>query len=154
MNWRDIWVSESDDSHWEILNDNKNNTVELHYIPNDDYSDEDVKIKIPHTHFEDLVKLIDKLNKKYKKIVNRADVIEHFNIKIQEESEGYEKPEEYCPSYWQKQLFIESEKLSFEDWRKIRNDEYWETRDKLKGVKRTRFILSSIKKYLEHENNN
>jgi len=56
--WKKLWVSESDNSKWEILHDSENKTVELHYVPNDDYSNKDVKIKMQYDDFEDLVKFI------------------------------------------------------------------------------------------------
>jgi hypothetical protein len=56
--WKKLWVSESDNSKWEILHDSENKTVELHYVPNDDYSNKDVKIKMQYDDFEDLVKFM------------------------------------------------------------------------------------------------
>lgn len=56
--WKKLWVSESDNSKWEILHDNKTKTVELHYVPNDDYSDDDIKIRMQYDDFEDLVKFM------------------------------------------------------------------------------------------------
>jgi len=56
--WKKLWVSESDNSKWEILHDSEAKTVELHYVPNDDYSIDDVKIKMQYDDFEDLVKFM------------------------------------------------------------------------------------------------
>ena len=56
--WKKLWISESDNSKWEILHDSENKTVELHYVPNDDYSSSDVKIKMQYEHFDDLVKFL------------------------------------------------------------------------------------------------
>lgn len=56
---------ESKDSRWEIVNHNitgcedigiiPSNTVTLHYVPEEDYSEKDIKITMPKEHFEDLV---------------------------------------------------------------------------------------------------
>ena len=56
--WKTLWVSESDNSKWEILHNSETKTVELHYVPNDDYSSDDVKIKMQYDDFEDLVKFM------------------------------------------------------------------------------------------------
>lgn len=56
--WKKLWNSESDNANWEIVHDSKEKTVTLHYVPNDDYSKEDVKIQMSYEHFEDLVKFM------------------------------------------------------------------------------------------------
>lgn len=59
--WKKLWNSESDKAHWEILHDAENKTVRLHYIPNDDYSKDDTKIRMEYDQFEDLVKFINRI---------------------------------------------------------------------------------------------
>ena len=56
--WKKLWISESDNSKWEILHDSETKTVELYYVPHDDYSSDDVKIKMQYDDFEDLVKFM------------------------------------------------------------------------------------------------
>ncbi|MFW5795263.1 MAG: hypothetical protein ACOCV1_07245 [Bacillota bacterium] len=56
--WKKLWNSESDKSYWEILHDNEDKTVTLHYISEEDYCDKDVKIKMKYEQFEDLIKFI------------------------------------------------------------------------------------------------
>ena len=61
----EVFNCESKDSRWEIVNNNitgcedigfiPSNTVTLHYVPEDGYSEKDVKITMPTEHFEDLV---------------------------------------------------------------------------------------------------
>jgi hypothetical protein len=63
----DIFNIESKKSWWEITNhkgfDENDETLTIHYVPEDDYSNKDVKIKIPIEHFYDLVELIKKIKK-------------------------------------------------------------------------------------------
>jgi hypothetical protein len=59
--WKKLWNSESDNANWEIWHDSDKKTVTLHYVPEDDYSDKDVKIEVPYNQFEDLVKFIIKI---------------------------------------------------------------------------------------------
>lgn len=56
--WKKLFNSESENSHWEIINDNDSKKITLLYIPNDDYSEEDIRIEISHEEFEDLVKFL------------------------------------------------------------------------------------------------
>ena len=56
--WKKLWLSESDDANWEISHDSKTKEITLLYVPEDDYSKNDVEIKVPYEHFEDLVKFI------------------------------------------------------------------------------------------------
>lgn len=56
--WKKLLNSESDNAYWEILHDSNKKTVTLHYVPEDDYSDKDVKIEVPYNQFEDLVKFM------------------------------------------------------------------------------------------------
>ena len=56
--WKKLFNSESEKANWEILHDSDKKTVTLHYVPEDDYSDKDVKIEVPYDQFEDLVKFI------------------------------------------------------------------------------------------------
>ncbi len=62
--WKKLWVSESDHSNWEIVNDsnweivNDSKKVTLLYIPEDDYSKNDIHITVPYHHFEDLIKFM------------------------------------------------------------------------------------------------
>lgn len=56
--WKKLFNSESEKSYWEIINDNDNKKITLLFVPNDDYSEEDIRIKISHEEFEDLVKFL------------------------------------------------------------------------------------------------
>lgn len=56
--WKKLWNSESDNANWEIWHDSDKKTVTLHYVPEDNYSDKDVKIEVPYDQFEDLVKFM------------------------------------------------------------------------------------------------
>ena len=60
--WKGIFNMKSDNSNWEFWNDDLNQTITIHYVPEDNYSDKDVKITIPYNQFEDLVKLIKKID--------------------------------------------------------------------------------------------
>lgn len=56
--WKKLYNSESDNSNWEIWNNSDKKTVTLHYVPEDDYSNKDVKLEVSYDQFEDLVKFI------------------------------------------------------------------------------------------------
>jgi hypothetical protein len=56
--WKKLFNSESKMSHWEIINDNENKKITLLYVPNDDYSEYDIRINVSHEEFEDLVKFL------------------------------------------------------------------------------------------------
>lgn len=56
--WKKLCNYESDNANWEIWHDSDKKIVTLHYVPEDDYSDKDVKIKVPYDQFEDLVKFM------------------------------------------------------------------------------------------------
>jgi hypothetical protein len=90
-------------------------------------------------------------------------MIEQFNKQIRQELKKYKK-QELCLSYWNKMLFIESENLNINDWRKIRTDKYWLIRDdfSVKDTKdessikneilRIKFILKNINNYNNKKN--
>lgn len=90
-------------------------------------------------------------------------MIEQFNKQIRQELKKYKK-QELCLSYWNKMLFIESENLDINDWRKIRTDKYWLIRDdfNVKDTKdessikneilRIKFILKNINNYNNKKN--
>jgi len=48
-------------SYWEILHNSDKKTVMLHYVPEEDYSEKDIKIELTYDQFEDLVKFIIKI---------------------------------------------------------------------------------------------
>lgn len=56
--WKKLWNSESDNANWEIRHDSDKKTVTLHYVPEENYSKNDIEIKVPYEQFEDLVKFI------------------------------------------------------------------------------------------------
>lgn len=61
--WETIFNIESENSNWEIWRDDIDKTVTIHYVPEENYTDKDVKITVPYSQFNDLVKLIKKLDK-------------------------------------------------------------------------------------------
>jgi hypothetical protein len=48
-------------SLWEITNDSDEETVRLLYVPNDNYSKEDIAINVDYSRFKDLVDFITRL---------------------------------------------------------------------------------------------
>ena len=56
--WKKLWLSESDNANWEIRNDSNTKEITLMYVPEDNYSKNDIEIKVPYEQFEDLVKFI------------------------------------------------------------------------------------------------
>jgi len=68
-----------------------------------------------------------------------------FNRKIEKEmSYGRGFFEEETPAYWEKAVFQASQTLTIDDWREIRDESYWETRDKITNLlfENTDFIHS------------
>jgi len=63
-NWKSILNSESSGSFWEITNNTKDNTITLHYVPEENYSDKDVKIIVPYDQFKDLIKFMKSMKNK------------------------------------------------------------------------------------------
>lgn len=61
--WEKLLNSESTNAHWEIWHDSDEKEVTLHYVPEEDYSDKDVKIKMPYDQFDDLLKFMKRLDK-------------------------------------------------------------------------------------------
>lgn len=59
--WKKLCNAESEKANWEIVHDSDKKTVTLHYVPEEDYSDKDIKIEVPYNQFEDLVKFIIKI---------------------------------------------------------------------------------------------
>ena len=51
--WEVLFNSESKLSHWEIIKDIDNKTVRLFYVPNDNYSKDDIEIKENIQEFKD-----------------------------------------------------------------------------------------------------
>lgn len=62
--WYAIFNIESENSHWEIWNDDILKTMTIHYVPEDNFTVNDIKITVPYEQFEELVKLIKKIDKK------------------------------------------------------------------------------------------
>lgn len=56
--WKKLWLSESDNANWEIRHDSNTKEITLMYVPEDNYSKNDIEIKVPYEQFEDLVKFI------------------------------------------------------------------------------------------------
>lgn len=59
--WKNIYISESEKSYWEFLNNN-DGTIKILYVPNTNYSKDDVEINMITEQFEDLLKFIKKLD--------------------------------------------------------------------------------------------
>ena len=66
MDWKKLLLSESDNADWEIRHDSKTKEITLLYVPEDGYSNNDIEIKMPYEHFEDLVNFIIKIQKQKK----------------------------------------------------------------------------------------
>lgn len=56
--WEVLFNSESKLSHWEITKDIDNKTVRLLYVPNDNYSKDDIEIKVSFEVFKDLLEFM------------------------------------------------------------------------------------------------
>jgi len=79
--------------------------------------------------------------------MNYNKVLATFDKQIKREYPEAGGDKNKCISYWQKLLFIESNKLSIDDWRNIRVGDYWEIRDSKSGIDRYKFILNRIENY-------
>lgn len=63
--WKILWNSESEDAKWEIFHDLKKETVTLLYVPEEDYTKNDIKITVNYDEFNDLLKFTKKLNRRH-----------------------------------------------------------------------------------------
>ncbi len=97
---------------------------------------------------------------KKKEDINKLSNI--FDIQIKKEYRKAFGDKYKCPSYWKKIKFIESIDFTLKDWKQIRNEDYWKTRDYLQSIankseneeqkillniKVDKFILSKIIEY-------
>jgi len=60
--WKLIGVGESKKGFWEIQSQDDDNIL-LHYVPDEDYSENDIKIKVPFEHFQDLLTYCQSINR-------------------------------------------------------------------------------------------
>lgn len=81
------------------------------------------------------------------------DILKKFNYQINKELEKQNEniDIENCISYWHRELFIISYNLTFEDWKAIRDENYWIVKDTLKHfpISSIKFTINEIKKYLK-----
>jgi hypothetical protein len=83
------------------------------------------------------------------------NVIKQFDKQIKEEAKQKNSAgkvlciisEKQRPSYWKKLLFINSIDLDISDWKKIRDNEYWENMNSLTGIEKDKYKLEKILNY-------
>ena len=80
-------------------------------------------------------------------------IIKRFDKQIVREYEEYGKDDKKCPSYWHKLLFINTLDFTINDWKKLRNNDYWEDNDNLKGIEQSAFILKRVRRYRKQYKN-
>jgi len=76
-----------------------------------------------------------------------TDIIKQFDRQIQKEYNNYNGKKELCPSYWNKLIFLETLHFNINDWRKIRDNDYYINADFLKGIEKSKFIYQIVKHY-------
>jgi hypothetical protein len=81
-----------------------------------------------------------------------GDLIKAFDKQIKVEYRINNGEIEECESYWAKSLFIAANNLSIDDWRQIRDKDYWRGYDCRRGIERKRFTLDRIKQYNKKHN--
>lgn len=57
-----------------------------------------------------------------------------------------------CPSYLKMWKFTEGLSLNLNDWKRIRDDEYWNAKQELKGIELDIYILEKIQEYKTKNN--
>jgi hypothetical protein len=80
-------------------------------------------------------------------------IIKRFDKQIEREYEECDENEKKCPSYWHKLLFINTLDFTINDWNKLRDKDYWETNDNLKGIEQSVFILKRVRRYRKQYKN-
>lgn len=75
--------------------------------------------------------------------------IKDFDKQIKREYKLQNGVKENCQSYIKKLIYCFSLNLTIDDWRIIRSGDYWDVRDSLTGIKKDKFTLKRIVKYLE-----
>ena len=74
-----------------------------------------------------------------------------FDLQIKKEYEEAEGVKEKCISYWGKILFIKTKDFTIDDWRKIRDDEYYDKIKDLTDIERSIFILKNVEDYIKKQ---
>jgi len=75
------------------------------------------------------------------------NVIKQFDKQIKEEYKNSNGIIKLCSSYWKKLLFINSIDLDISDWKKIRDEEYWNNMIELTGIQKDKYKLEKILNY-------
>ena len=63
--WKVVNNAESKNSTWEIFRAENKNGIRLHYVPEENYSENDININLTYEEFEDLIKFAKSLDSKY-----------------------------------------------------------------------------------------
>ena len=71
-------------------------------------------------------------------------VLKIFDSQIKREYAINDGVKEKCISYWNKILFLKSLELTPDDWRLIRNSEYWEEKKKTTGIQSVMHTINKI----------
>jgi len=73
-------------------------------------------------------------------------ILETFDRQIKKELIEFGEKNE-CPSYWAKNIYLQSLNMDISDWKKMRDEEYWMGRDRKQGIERQKFIYDSLIRY-------
>lgn len=60
--WKKLWNAESDLAHWEIWHDTETKSIILHWVPEEDYTKNDIKINLNYDQFKDLIHFLIKIS--------------------------------------------------------------------------------------------
>lgn len=63
QSWEKLLNAESENAFWEIIHDSKAKTVRLLFVPDDDYSRNDIDIEMNYEQFDDLCNFINRISK-------------------------------------------------------------------------------------------
>tara|TARA_R110000868_G_scaffold184980_3_gene426729 strand:+ start:1238 stop:1522 length:285 start_codon:yes stop_codon:yes gene_type:complete len=80
------------------------------------------------------------------------DLLKKFDNQIRIEYKQFNGNKDDCPSYIHKCIFLETLDFNINDWRKIREGNYWEIRDNLDGINQSKFILERVRDYQRNYN--
>ena len=77
-----------------------------------------------------------------------SKILDQFDRQIEAEYELAEGDKKSCPSYWAKQIFLKTLHFTINDWRKVRQGNYYTIISRKKGIERSRFVHSRVCQYI------
>lgn len=75
-------------------------------------------------------------------------ILEVFDRQIKAEYKFAEGDKEKCPSYWAKAIFLKTLHFTINDWKKVREGDYYNVIKPKRGIERSKFVYSRVCSYI------